>query len=195
MCAGVRPGRADVKSGLVLKASFRPTRSPPCTVAPSWRASAKAVCMPQTRHRRSAGRPGCLPRAGRPRHVGVDLGELRARAGRTRCRAQTGGAAWCSAGRLCPWRRRRCRAGSDPGRHWGATMAALLPPSSKMARAKRAAKRGATLRPMAVEPVAERTLTRWSSTSTSPISRWPMSSSSKPAGASFAMSVELCDST
>ena len=34
-------------------------------------------------------------------------------------------------------------------------MAPLLPPSSRMARAKRAARRGATARPMAVDPVAD----------------------------------------
>src|ERR1700738_1758242 len=38
----------------------------------------------------------------------------------------------------------------------GATMAALLPPSSRIARAKRAARRGPTS-PIAVEPVAETT--------------------------------------
>ena len=42
----------------------------------------------------------------------------------------------------------------------GVTTAALLPPSSKIARAKRWASFGATARPIAVEPVAE-TKERW----------------------------------
>jgi aldehyde dehydrogenase (NAD+) len=41
----------------------------------------------------------------------------------------------------------------------GQTMAALLPPNSRMERAKRLASRGPTMRPMAVEPVAETSAT------------------------------------
>ena len=54
-------------------------------------------------------------------------------------------------------------------------MEALLPPSSRMARAKRRASRSPTTRPMRVEPVAETTGTRGSSTSASPTSRPPIS--------------------
>ena len=66
----------------------------------------------------------------------------------------------------------------------GATMAALLPPSSRIARANRAASRGPTARPMAVEPVAETTAIRGSSTITSPVSRPPIRTSHSPSGAS-----------
>ncbi|MDT4818994.1 hypothetical protein FQZ97_521000 [compost metagenome] len=71
-------------------------------------------------------------------------------------------------------------------------MAALLPPSSRIARAKRAASFGPTCRPMAVEPVAERMGTRGSSTSTSPMSRRPSSKPSKPSGASPKRSMARC---
>ncbi len=47
----------------------------------------------------------------------------------------------------------------------GATMAALLPPSSSSSRPNRPATRGATARPMRVEPVALSSATRGSSTS------------------------------
>ncbi len=77
-----------------------------------------------------------------------------------RCRARSAGAASCSAGRPCPSRRRRWRARARSRSADGATIAALLPPSSSSARAKRAASRGPTARPMAVEPVAETTATR-----------------------------------
>ena len=42
----------------------------------------------------------------------------------------------------------------------GVMMAALLPPSSRIERPKRAATTGATARPMRVEPVADKTGTR-----------------------------------
>ncbi len=63
-------------------------------------------------------------------------------------------------------------------------MAALLPPSSSTARAKRAASRGATARPMAVDPVAETSGTSGCSTRASPISRPPTSTLESPSGAS-----------
>ena len=63
-------------------------------------------------------------------------------------------------------------------------MAALLPPSSRIARAKRAARRGPTSRPIAVEPVAETTATRASSTSASPTSRPPIRIPERASGAS-----------
>ncbi len=66
----------------------------------------------------------------------------------------------------------------------GATMAALLPPSSRICRAKRAARRGATARPMAVEPVAETSATRAWSTSTPAESRPPGSRMARSGGAS-----------
>ena len=56
----------------------------------------------------------------------------------------------------------------------GATIAALLPPSSRMARAKRAARRGATARPIAVLPVAETSGTSGESTSCWPMVASPM---------------------
>ena len=61
-------------------------------------------------------------------------------------------------------------------------MAALLPPSSIMARANLPARRGATDRPMAVEPVADTRRTRASSTSVSPSSRPPKTKPHNPAG-------------
>jgi hypothetical protein len=64
----------------------------------------------------------------------------------------------------------------------GATMAALLPPSSRIARAKRPASFGPTCRPMVVEPVADTTGTRASSTSASPTARPPMTTSQSPSG-------------
>jgi hypothetical protein len=50
----------------------------------------------------------------------------------------------------------------------GATTIALLPPSSSRQRPKRAATRGASARPMRVEPVADTSATRASSASA-----WP----------------------
>jgi len=64
----------------------------------------------------------------------------------------------------------------------GATMAALLPPSSRMARAKRAARRGATVRPMAVEPVAETRGMSGESTSCWPTVASPMRRVARPLG-------------
>ncbi len=66
----------------------------------------------------------------------------------------------------------------------GARIIALLPPSSRMQRAKRAATRGATSRPMRVLPVALTRATRRSSTSASPASRSPISNWLRCAGAS-----------
>ena len=65
----------------------------------------------------------------------------------------------------------------------GATIAALLPPSSRISRPKRAATTGATARPMRVEPVAETIATpswaaRAAPTSAPPWTTWP-----RPAGA------------
>ena len=66
----------------------------------------------------------------------------------------------------------------------GATITPLLPPSSRIARAKRCARRGATARPIRVDPVAETSATRASSTSASPASRPPIKSCDRPSGAS-----------
>lgn len=63
-------------------------------------------------------------------------------------------------------------------------MPALLPPSSRIERAKRFASRGPTSRPMRVEPVAETSATFGLSTSASPTSRPPIRSCDRPAGAS-----------
>lgn len=63
-------------------------------------------------------------------------------------------------------------------------MEALLPPSSRIGLAKRRASRSPTARPMRVEPVAETTGTRGSSTSASPTSWPPISTVARPPGAS-----------
>src|SRR5205085_785121 len=55
----------------------------------------------------------------------------------------------------------------------GATIAALLPPSSSSDRPKRAATRGPTSRPIRVEPVAETSATAGSSTSARPTAASP----------------------
>src|SRR6266851_5187664 len=65
----------------------------------------------------------------------------------------------------------------------GVTTAALLPPSSRMARAKRCASFGATARPIAVEPVAETKGTLALLTRASPISRPPINTADNPSGA------------
>ena len=66
----------------------------------------------------------------------------------------------------------------------GATMIALLPPSSSRQRPKRAATRGPTARPMRVEPVADSSATWGWSTSASPTAAWPMNTWLRCAGAS-----------
>ncbi len=66
----------------------------------------------------------------------------------------------------------------------GATIAPLLPPSSSSARPNRAASRGATARPIAVEPVADTSGTRRSSTSAWPTAGPPMITSARCGGAS-----------
>ena len=66
----------------------------------------------------------------------------------------------------------------------GATIAALLPPSSRIWRANRAASTGATARPIAVDPVADSSATRRSAASASPVTRPPISSEHNPSGAS-----------
>ena len=74
----------------------------------------------------------------------------------------------------------------------GATIAALLPPSSSSDRPKRAATRGPTSRPIRVDPVAERRATAGSSTSARPTGASPSTtwetSAEKPA------STRACDS-
>ncbi len=66
----------------------------------------------------------------------------------------------------------------------GARIMALLPPSSRMLRPKRAATRGPTSRPMRVLPVALTRATRGSSTRASPAARSPISTWLRQAGAS-----------
>ena len=64
----------------------------------------------------------------------------------------------------------------------GVTMAALFPPSSRMALAKRAASLGATARPMAVDPVAETRGIMGESTSCWPTLASPMRRVARPCG-------------
>ena len=66
----------------------------------------------------------------------------------------------------------------------GATIIALLPPSSSMARPNRAATFGPTTAPIRVEPVAETIGTSREATSASPIAAPPMTSCASPSGAS-----------
>ncbi len=66
----------------------------------------------------------------------------------------------------------------------GQTIIALLPPSSSSTRPNLCATRGPTARPIAVEPVAETSAIRGSSTSCSPTSRPPWTSWTRPSGAS-----------
>ena len=66
----------------------------------------------------------------------------------------------------------------------GATIIALLPPSSRIGRPNRAATFGPTIEPMRVEPVAETIGTRFEATSASPIAGPPMTSWARPSGAS-----------
>ncbi|MNP11357.1 hypothetical protein D3C76_1035400 [compost metagenome] len=67
----------------------------------------------------------------------------------------------------------------------GPRIIALLPPSSRMLRAKRAAIFGATSRPMRVLPVALTSATRGSSTRASPASRPPIITWLRCGGASL----------
>ena len=64
----------------------------------------------------------------------------------------------------------------------GATIAALLPPSSSSERPSRAAMRGASSLPICVEPVAETSGTRGSSASWTARSAPPITSSASPSG-------------
>ena len=66
----------------------------------------------------------------------------------------------------------------------GQTMAALLPPSSRIVLPKRAATTGATARPIRVEPVADTTATRGSAASFAPVSGPPIRQAARPSGAS-----------
>ena len=66
----------------------------------------------------------------------------------------------------------------------GATIIALLPPSSRIGRPNRAATLGPTIEPMRVEPVAETIGTRFEEASASPIAGPPMTSWARPSGAS-----------
>src|SRR5271170_7231051 len=66
----------------------------------------------------------------------------------------------------------------------GATIIALLPPSSRIGRPNRAATFGPTIEPMRVDPVAETTGTCFDATSASPIAGPPMTIWARPSGAS-----------
>jgi hypothetical protein len=74
----------------------------------------------------------------------------------------------------------------------GATIMALLPPSSRMARPKRSATCTATLRPMRVLPVALTTATCRDAARASPTSRPPSSTACSPAGAVCGCVAENC---
>ena len=88
-------------------------------------------------------------------HAREQLAQARDQRVGDRCRGRSAGAATCSAAR----RSRPPRTGSParpaPGRRDGATIIALLPPSSSSERPKRCATRGPTARPIAVDPVAD----------------------------------------
>ena len=64
------------------------------------------------------------------------------------------------------------------------TIAALLPPSSRIVLAKRDAATCPTARPIAVLPVAETSAMRGSATNVAPISHAPMTTCESPSGAS-----------
>ena len=66
----------------------------------------------------------------------------------------------------------------------GATIIALLPPSSRIGRPQRAATFGPTMPPIRVEPVAEMIGTSLEFTSASPMAGPPMTSCTRPSGAS-----------
>ena len=66
----------------------------------------------------------------------------------------------------------------------GATIIALLPPSSRIGRPKREATLGPTIEPIRVDPVAETIGTRFEEVSASPMAGPPMTSWARPSGAS-----------
>ena len=105
---------------------------------------------------------------------GSPIGTLRVRAWRaarrassaTDCVRRSAGAGWCSAGRRCRRRRKRCARTARSRSADGATITALLPPSSSSDRPKRAATRWPTARPIARRAGgARRAARRGSSTS------------------------------
>ena len=108
-----------------------------------------------------------------------------ARPARRRCfRGRSAGAASCSAGR----RSRRPKTGSRARQARGRRSARRSSHCCRRARAatrpKRWATRGPTARPIAVDPVADTSAMRGSSTSASPTSRSPWTSCTSPSGAS-----------
>src|SRR3984957_3587064 len=66
----------------------------------------------------------------------------------------------------------------------GATIIALLPPSSRIGRPNREATLGPTIEPIRVDPVAETIGTRFEEVSASPIAGPPMTNWARPSGAS-----------
>ena len=116
---------------------------------------ARAACS-RTRAASISGPTSVPASRGSPtRDRGVGLAEPRARGRRRRCRARSGGAASCSAGRRCPWRRRRWRAAPDRGRP-RARRSRRCCRRARGGRGRSApASLGPTARPIAVEPVAE----------------------------------------
>ena len=129
----------------------------------------------ERRGRRSAGRRACPRRAGRRSAAWRRRGRCARRARRGPNGARSDAAATCTAGRPCLPPRTRCRASARSRSADGATIAALLPPSSRIERPKRPATTGATRRPIAVEPVAETIGTASWATSAAPTSAPPSS--------------------
>ena len=89
------------------------------------------------------------------RQLLIDAFTAARRALADRHRARSAAAASCSAGRRCRPPRTRSRARARSRSADGATIIALLPPSSSMRSTEARGDRGPTARPIRVEPVAE----------------------------------------
>ena len=134
LCAGISTDARDARR---THRGARPpsTRSPPVTSPPS-AAAARSDRVIASKAAASISGPTSVPASrGSPmRMLRVDVAQAldeRAIAGRV---ARTDGAASCSAGRRCPRPRTRSRARRDRGSPIGHTIAALLPPSSRIVR-------------------------------------------------------------
>ncbi len=158
------------------------TRSPPCTFAPAARAAASAFCIaskawPSISGPTSASLAGGVA-DGDARVDGFELRDQRVVDALLHDEPAQGVQRWPAVPMAAKATARSVRSRSADG----VTMEALLPPSSSMARPKRRASLSPTARPMRVEPVAETTGTRGSSTSAAPASRPPMSRLTEPVG-------------
>ena len=180
------PGRPSLCAGIAddrraRRRRLRPRRRPAALAAGEDLAA--LGLGPVQRAPASPRAPGRDQRADESRLVeGVADGQLAVRGGRA-ARAESSATSRCTMSRrsvvqrwpavpaaanTMPWTARSRSAD-------GATMAALLPPSSSRLRPNRAATRGPTSRPIRVEPVALTSATRGSSTSCSPTVRSPSS--------------------